>query len=204
MTNNKAILHPRINALKKNAKKSTNTKRPNNKGGKKTRRRRTKKRRRRKSSKVNRRRRRKKTRKTKRRRRRRKQRGGGCGCQNPFVGKAASALGNGHYSPSEPIGRLPYSMLSRQPQAVNMRGGGLWQDLGLTLPKEMYNDGLSNLYNLKNTWVGDNHETTSNVLKQPIANTKNPTMHPIDYFDEFRKADATIANELKFNEDVVN
>ena len=198
MTNNK-IIHPRINALKKNAKKSTNTKHPKSKGGKKTRRRRTK-RRLRKSSKVNRRRRRK-TRKTKRRRRRRRQRGGGagCGCQNPFVGKAASALGNGHYSPSEPVGRLPYSMLTRQPQAVNMRGGGLWQDLGLTLPKELYNDGLSNLYNLKNTWVGDTHETTSNVLKQPIANSKSPTMHPIDYFDEFRKADASIANELNFD-----
>lgn len=195
---NKKTMHSRVNALKKNSKKSTNIKHLNNKGGKKTRRRRTKKRRRKSRKSLFKKKRRKK-RKTKRKtKRRRKQKGGGCGCQNPFVGKAASSLGNGNYNPSEPIGRLPYSMLTRQPQAVNMRGGGLWQDLGLTLPKEMYNDGLSNLYNAKNTWIGDDHETTSNVLKQPIANSKNPTMHPIDYFDEFRKADATIANELKF------
>ena len=203
MTNNKKIHHPRINALKKNAKKSTNTKHPKRKGGKKTKRRRTK-RRLRKSSKVNRRRRRK-TRKTKRRRRRRRQRGGGgCGCQNPFVGKSASALGNGNYNPSEPVGRLPYSMLTKQPNAVNMRGGGLWQDLGLTLPKEMYYDGMSYLKNIKNTWVGDKHISTSNVLKQPIANTKTPTMHPVDYFDEFRKADASVADQLDFTENVVN
>jgi hypothetical protein len=140
-------------------------------------------------------RRKKRTRRTKRRRR---QKGGGC--QNPFVGKPASSLGNGNYNPSEPSSRLPYAKLTRQPQG----GGGLWQDLGLTVPKEVYNDGLSYLKNIKNTWVGDNHISNSNVLKQPIANTKNPTMHPVNYFDEFKKADASIANELKFNEDVVN
>ena len=137
-------------------------------------------------------RRKKRTRRTKRRRR---QKGGGCGCQNPFVGKPASSLGNGNYNPSEPYNRLPYAKLTRQPQG----GGGLWQDLGLTVPKEVYNDGLSYLKNIKNTWVGDNHISNSNVLKQPIANTKNPTMHPVNYFDEFKKADASIAGELNLN-----
>ena len=137
-------------------------------------------------------------RKTRRRRRRRRQRGGcGTSCQNPFVGKPASALGNGHYQPSEPVGRLPYSMLTRQPASVNMKGGGLWQDLGLTVPKELYNDGISHLKNIKNTWVGDSSETTSNVLKQPITNTKTPTIKPLDYFKQFSEADANVASTLQ-------
>tara|TARA_Y100001970_G_scaffold27641_1_gene33767 strand:- start:7496 stop:8110 length:615 start_codon:yes stop_codon:yes gene_type:complete len=203
MTGNGAKrVHPRLNALKKkNNPRSTNGRRlpppiPSRKkiGGRKT------KRRRRKSSKYVKRRRRRKTRKTRRRRRRRRQRGGnkGCSnCQNPFVGKPTSRLGGGNYHTTEPPVQPPRAQLTQQP----MKGGGIWQDLGLTVPKEMYYDGMSYLKNIKNTWVGDNHESTSDVLKQPIATSKSPTSYPVDYFKEFSEADANIAPQLTLSDD---
>ena len=133
----------------------------------------------------------------KRKTRRRRQRGGNkscSSCQNPFVGKPTSGLGGGNYHPQSPPTELPRPQLTQQP----MKGGGIWQDLGLTLPKEMYYDGMSYLKNVKNTWVGDNHESTSNVLKQPIAKTKTPTTYPVDYFKEFSEADTQIAPNLVF------
>jgi len=159
-------------------------------GGKRRRRRRTKRRKSRKSKKRKSKR-RKSRRKSRRRksskrvrRRRRRQRGG-------------AVPGSG---------RLPQGQLTRQnfgqqgpvPYKVGQKGGSmLWRNLGLTWPKDVYNDSMTYLKNIKNTYAGDHQESTSNVLKQPIADARPPSLKPVDYLDHFNKADASTASNLK-------
>ena len=104
-------------------------------------------------------------------------------------------------------GRLPQGSLTRQnfgqtghpvPYRDGQKGGSmLWRNLGLTWPKDIYNDSMTYLKNVKNTYAGDHQESTSNVLKQPIANDRPPSLKPIDYLDHFNKADASTAGNLK-------
>ena len=114
-------------------------------------------------------------------------------CLNPFVGKPSPANGGGGYQPTQPTFRIP-TRSSTQPY---MKGGALWNDLGLSLPTELYNDAISSLKNVKNTLVGDEYTTTSNVLEQKLANPKKMNAVPVDYTTNFIKADKTIAAEME-------
>jgi len=126
-----------------------------------------------------------KRRKSSKRRRRRRQRGG-------------AVPGSG---------RLPQGQLTRQnfgqighpvPLKSGQKGGSmLWRNLGLTWPKDVYNDSMSYLRNIKNTYAGDHQESTSNVLKQPIADARPPSLKPVNYLNKFNEADASTAGNLK-------
>jgi hypothetical protein len=126
-----------------------------------------------------------KRRKSSKRRRRRRQRGG-------------AVPGSG---------RLPQGQLTRQnfgqlghpvPLKSGQKGGSmLWRNLGLTWPKDVYNDSMSYLRNIKNTYAGDYQESTSNVLKQPISDARPPSLKPVNYLDKFNAADASTAGNLK-------
>ena len=186
MTSPKKAKHKRIlkileeqDRLRKNASKG-GKKRKTRKMKSKRKKRKTKRSRRRKS-KTRRRRSPKKT----RRRRRRRQRGG-------------AVPGSG---------RLPYGQLTRQnfgqankgvvPHTGQKGGTMLWRNLGFTWPKDTYNDTLTFLSNVKNTYSGDRPYSTSNVLEQPIANDTAPTMKPVDYLKHFNSADASTARNLR-------
>lgn len=122
---------------------------------------------------------------SKRRRRRRRQRGG-------------AVPGSG---------RLPQGQLTRQnfgqighpvPLRTGQKGGSmLWRNLGFTWPKDVYNDSMTYLKNIKNTYAGDYQESTSNVLKQPISDSRPPSLKPVNYLDKFNTADASTADNLK-------
>ena len=146
-----------------------------NKSNRKTRRRRTKRVYKRRASfrkrKVKRKTRRR--RRSPKRRRKRLQKGGvQLGkCNNPFQGNAVvNGVRVGNYHPYEPISRPPYGLLTRQGRG--MKGGGsMWRDLGLSVPKDMYNDAMDFFGNVKNTYMGNRKGSTSNVMNQPIRNT---------------------------------
>ena len=91
-------------------------------------------------------------------------------CNNPFQGSAVvNGVRNGNYYPPEPITRIG-SELTRQGRG--MKGGGsMWRDLGLSKPKDFYNDTMDFLGNIKNTYMGNRKDSTSNVMNQPIRNT---------------------------------
>tara|TARA_B100000795_G_C22803695_1_gene443402 strand:- start:360 stop:899 length:540 start_codon:yes stop_codon:yes gene_type:complete len=129
---------------------------------------------------------------TKKRRKRNKgQRGGYGGCNNPFQGKVSVPGRSGNYYPFEPRGgRLPLSKLTRQ------SGGGLWRNLGLTFPKDLYNDSSTFLNNVKNSYTGDRHVSTSDVLQQPIGQQSHAQFKPVDYPTIFKNADLTTANMI--------
>ena len=130
---------------------------------------------------------------TKKRRKRRKkgQRGGYGGCNNPFQGKVSVPGRSGNYYPFEPPGgRLPIPKLTRQ------SGGGLWRNLGLTFPKDLYNDSSTFLTNVKNSYTGDRHVSTSDVLQQPIGQQSHAQFKPVDYPTIFKNADLTTANMI--------
>jgi len=169
--------------LKKNYSRKRRTKR------RKKRTKRRRKRRRRKSNKKG-----NKNRK-RRRTRRRRQRGGGTlgNCKNVFQGNAAVSGGRGNYQPYEPISR-PMGTAINSRQLTGQKGGSIWRDLGLNLPRELYNDGIDYLKNSKNTYIGDRQDLTSNVLKQPIGKQENPRINPLNYGQFFKDAESTVAD----------
>lgn len=159
----------------------------------KTRRRSQKRRKPRRSKKNNKKRRRRVTKKVKRRRRRRRVQKGGNWvnkCSNPFQGK---------YLPYEPLGDMRRGMLTRQtaPTRPLKGGGSLWRNLGLTFPKDLYNDSKDFLMNVKHSYMGDRQDSTSNVMKQPIAAQHMKPMAPSDYSKAFIDADKLVADKMK-------
>ena len=90
---------------------------------------------------------------------------------NPFQGKPHIAgVKPGNFIPHEPVTRLTGNILSRQTRP--MRGGGsMWRDLGLSKPKDIFNDTMDFLGNVKNSYMGNRQGSTSNVMNQPIRNT---------------------------------
>ena len=141
---------------------------------------------------------RRKTRKRKvtkrRRRRRRRQRGGGTlgNCQNPFSG--------GKVVPYEPAGMdLRRGVLTRQEVGYKPQSGGgsLWRNLGFMFPKDLYHDSKDFLMNVKNSYVGDRQDSTSNVMKQPIGKMELMPHPPTDYSKAFIQADAAVAAKMQ-------
>ncbi len=146
--------------------------------------------------------------KRKRSRRRRKiQRGGVLlggkkGCINPFQGVAAvnGASGGNYYKLNDhQASDIIRGQLSRQLTGSRpMRGGGtLLRDLGLTFPKDLYNDTVDYLTNVKNTYTGDKQDSTSDVLKQGISNTEEPKVNLPNYSDYYNTADKEAAKLIK-------
>jgi len=149
----------------------------------------TKKRRRksRKKRGMSKRRRRRRTKRVKRRGKKMRQRGGYGKCQNPFQGK---------YVPYEPVNDIRRGVLTRQ--LAGQRGGAsVWRNLGLTWPKDTFNDAKDFLLNVKNRYVGDRQSSTSNVMDQPIANNKLNPAAPGDYSKAFIDADKAVALKIK-------
>ena len=134
-------------------------------------------------------------RKTKRsRRKRRRQRGGGTlsNCQNPFV--------KGKVVPYEPAGMdLRRGILTRQEVGYKPQqgGGNLWRNLGFTFPKDLYHDSKDFLMNVKNSYIGDRQDTTSNVMKQPIGKMELKHSMPTDFSKAFIESDAAVAAKMQ-------
>lgn len=139
--------------------------------------------------------RRKRTRKRRSRKYRRRQRGGS-NCKNPFQGVGIRSGSGGNYYAYEPVGRLPYAKLTKQLGGKNQKGGSLWRNLGLNVPKDLYNDTKDFFVNVKNSYIGDRQDSTSNVLKQPIAKQEHVEFKPVNYPRIFKQADITAASNI--------
>ena len=134
----------------------------------------------------------KRTKRVKRRRRRRVQKGGKWvnKCNNPFQGK---------YVPYEPVGDLRRGILTKQlaPTRPLKGGGNLWRNLGLTFPKDLYHDSKDFVMNVKNAYMGDRQDSTSNVMKQPIANASINPSGINNYTKAFIDADSIVSDKMK-------
>jgi hypothetical protein len=76
-------------------------------------------------------------------------------------------------------------------------GGGLWRNLGLTFPKDLYHDSKDFLSNVKNSYMGDRQDVTSNVMKQPIGKMELQHSAPTDFSKAFIDADAAVAAKMQ-------
>ena len=159
-----------------------------------SRRRSSKRRKPRRTKKKNKRRRRitRKVKRVRRRKRKRVQKGGKWvnKCINPFQGK---------YVPYEPVGDLRRGILTRQlaPTRPLKGGGNLWRNLGLKFPQDLYHDSKDFLMNVKNSYVGDRQDSTSNVMKQPIVSATLKPGAPSNYTKAFIEADQRVASHMQ-------
>ena len=143
---------------------------------------------------------RRKSRKVRKRRRRKVQKGGVVlgACKNPFVGAAkVNGASGGNYHALNGGERLVGSELTRQGAGYRpMSGGGsIFRNLGLTFPEDLYNDSMDFLTNVKNAYVGDRQDSTSNVTQQKLQNKVSNRKLP-DYLSEHRNTVQQIDSEL--------
>jgi hypothetical protein len=135
-----------------------------------------------------------------RKRRRKVQKGGVVlgSCKNPFVGAAkVNGASGGNYHALNGGERLVGSELTRQGAGYRpMSGGGsIFRNLGLTFPKDLYNDSMDFLNNVKNSYVGDRQGSTSDVTKQNLQSKIVQRDLP-DYWSNYSKANADAASKI--------